>query len=133
MKLVNITKGLMGQYGVPADSVVNFSIALDRIFDDGKNALDERQDISAKADLAFCQNCVLIGIQSRFVILGDDWEKSKNSKNPNKSVDIIARCLGDGHLFLLPIEGKLGMSFDYQGAKAASSWHRPAPGPFGSE
>ncbi len=123
MKIADVTTCVATRFGVPPECIKELPSALDKIFIDGANALSNNPLATAATAVSLdaCKNCGVTVACADRVIIGDKWEAVLHSAEPDNSVDIIALCqMGDDVRFI-PIEGKLGMAFEYPGDRVGAS------------
>ena len=121
--VVSISNNIAESMGIPYDCLCTLLDALNRVFDDGANALNSNPDATDKnkAELEFCKECTTKHLPAVVVVNGDDWAKMQpNHRELDSSVDIAVAIGGDSSL-LLPVEAKLGAAFDYPGDRGGSS------------
>ena len=125
MKVVDITESDAKQMAVPASAHVILKNALARVIDDGRQALAGNKDATdtTKANLNLCRSCASVRKPGLHVIDGDAWEQfvHPQMKNRDCSVDFALLLEHESGRFLLPVEAKLGMAFEYPGDKAGNS------------
>lgn len=125
MKIADITETDVKQMAVPSSAYIILKDALARVVDDGRQALAGNKDAAdaTKANLNLCGACASVHNQGLHVIDGDAWERFAHPqmKNRDCSVDFALLLEQDSDRFLLPVEAKLGLAFEYPGDKAGSS------------
>lgn len=123
MTITDITEEIAVRHGVPAQCVIEFAKAFDRIFADGERGLESNSKVSLSVQrmLQECKACVSSVSCKEHVVSGDDWEAVHNPATQNKSVDIIVSCVDGSDYFLLPIEGKLGLACERPNGKSGAS------------
>ena len=125
MKVVDITETDAKQMALPSLARVILKDALARVVDDGRQALTGNREATdtTKANLNRCRVCSSVRKLELHVIDGDAWERfvHPQMKNRDCSVDFALLLEQESDRFLLPVEAKLGMAFEYPGDKAGSS------------